>query len=164
MLLKGTRLGDIEISDDKIITFPFGLLGFEEMKHFVLLTPNPSIPFRWLQSTENPSLAFVVINPLVFHPKYDMKIPLQQLAVIDCEDAADMAVLVIVTIPEDPSKMTANLAGPLIINVKNRRGVQVILADESYSTEHPILQEFEALEGKSFQSVKDNLDHIATTY
>ncbi len=164
MLLKGTRLGDIEILEDKIITFPYGLLGFEEMKQFVLLTPNPSIPFRWLQSVDNPALAFVVINPLVFHPTYDMKIPAAQLNVIACEDIRDLAVLVIVTIPEDPAKMTANLAGPLLVNTKNMTGVQAVLGDESYSTEHPILKEFESLGDKPFQAVNDNLNRIVTTY
>ena len=164
VLIKGTRLGDIEVTEGKIITFPYGLLGFEKMKRYVLLTPNPSSPFRWFQSVDNPELAFVVVNPLVFHPTYDMKIPAAQLDVIACKDAKNLAVLVIVTIPEDPAKMTANLAGPLLINTKNMTGVQAVLGDEEYSTEHPILKEFEALGNKPFQAVNDNLNQIVTIF
>jgi len=164
LLIRKTRLGDIEVDDEKIITFPYGLLGFEDMRRYVLLSPNPTVPFRWLQSIENPGLAFVVVNPLVFHPRYDMKIPTAQLSVIECGSPEEIAVLVIVTIPEDPAEMTANLAGPLVINTKKRLGVQVVLGDETYSTEHSIVKEFQSLSNRPFESVKDNLEPIATNY
>ncbi len=164
MRLKGTRLGDIEVDDEKIITFPYGLLGFEDMRRYVLLSPNPTVPFRWLQSIENPGLAFVVINPLVFHPKYNMKIPAAQLSVIESGSPEEIAVLVIVTIPEDPAGMTANLAGPLIINTDKRLGVQAVLGDETYSTEHPVLKEFQSMGNRPFKPVKDRLDHLATPF
>ena len=163
-MLKGTRLGDIEIPDDKIITFPYGLLGFEEMKRYILLTPNPSIPFRWLQSVDNPALAFVVINPLIFHPEYNMQIPARQLAAIGAKQVSDIAVLVIVTVPENPEEMTANMAGPLLINTENRLGVQAVLGDEEYSTEHFIAHELRGLQGPHPHPVKDTLEQLAARY
>ena len=164
MLLKGTRLGDVEIADEKVITFPNGILGFEKMKRFVLLTPNPSVPFHWLQSVESPPLAFVTINPLVFHPEYKMSIPEAQLRVVQGDVDTEIAVLVIVTIPEDPEKMTANMAGPLLINARNRIGIQAVLGDETYSTHHLIIKELQE-SGKDAQyPVKDGLEQIATHY
>jgi len=164
VLLKGTRLGDVEIADEKVITFPNGILGFEEMKQFVLLTPNPSVPFHWLQSVENPSLAFVVINPLVFHPEYKMSIPEAQLRIVQNNTDTEIAVLVIVTIPEDPEKMTANMAGPLLINARSRRGIQVVLGDETYQVDHLIIKELQKSGKDARYPVKDGLDQIATHY
>lgn len=137
-----TRFGKIEVDEEAIITFSQGLFGFENYRQFVVLCLDEKSPFRWLQSLEEPSLAFVVIEPRHFMPDYAPTI-----SDVDAEAlalSADTPVLtfVIVTIPPGkPEEMTANLMGPIIINAVTRQARQVIVEDDCYSTKHSILQE-----------------------
>lgn len=134
--------GVVEIDERQIISFPDGILGFEDIRHFALLDSNEdNSPFKWLQACEETSLAFVVITPESFMTGYEPDISQSDLAAVDCVRAEDLLVLCIVTIPEDPAKMTANLQGPVIINREKRIGRQAISMSEKYSVRHFILEE-----------------------
>ncbi|QIB27509.1 flagellar assembly protein FliW [Caloranaerobacter azorensis] len=150
MLLNTKHFGQIEIDEDSIITFPDGLLAFEEQKRFVIIdNPDEEIPFKWLQSIDNPDLAFVIINPFLFKRDYEFDIPQSVVDRLAIEREKDVLVYSIVVVPEDITKMTANLVGPIIINLKNRLAKQIILEDKRYTTKHLILEEL----GKSNQEV-----------
>ncbi|SHH69837.1 flagellar assembly factor FliW [Caloranaerobacter azorensis DSM 13643] len=142
MLLNTKHFGQIEIDEDSIITFPDGLLAFEEQKRFVIINnPDEEIPFKWLQSIDNPDLAFVIVNPFLFKRDYEFDIPQSVVDRLDIEREKDVLVYSIVVVPEDITKMTANLVGPIIINLKNRLAKQIILDDKRYTTKHLILDE-----------------------
>ncbi|HHW13569.1 MAG TPA: flagellar assembly protein FliW [Firmicutes bacterium] len=144
MQVKSTRFGQFEVPEEKVLTFPDGLLGFEASKRFVILDHAPETPFKWLQSVDDPDLAFVIINPAEFMPDYAVELGRDDVVKLGLKDASEAAVYVVVVIPEDPSAMTANLQGPLVVNAERRLGRQVVLADGRYRTRHPILAELQS--------------------
>ncbi len=140
--IDSTRFGRIEVDEEAVITFSQGLFGFEGYRRFVILRLDEKSPFRWLQSLEEPSLAFVVIEPRHFMPDYAPTISDADVEALQLREDTPYLTFVIVTIPPGkPEEMTANLMGPIIINAATRMARQVIVEDEHYSTKHSILQE-----------------------
>lgn len=136
--IKTKNFGEIEIEEKQKIAFPQGILGFENQKEYYLIIKEDS-PFLWLQCSSDENLAFVLINPYLFMPDYNLKIGQKDWDVIDVKPEDDYLVFAIVTIPANPEEMTANLQGPVIINPKKRWGVQAISLDDNYSIKHLIL-------------------------
>jgi flagellar assembly factor FliW len=135
--------GVIEVDDRQRIRFPFGLLGFEKFKEYVLLDARQQ-PFYYLQSLDVPEVAFVLLDPFLFKPDYSPDIDDEELAAIGVERAEDALVFSIVTIPDDGSPMTANLMGPVVINRANRLARQTVLGGELWKTKHDIMSELAA--------------------
>lgn len=133
--------GEIEIDKEKIITFPEGLLAFEEEKEFVIINIDEESPFSWLQSINTSELAFVIMNPFFAFPDYEIIIPKRVQEKLKIEDEKDVAIYSIVVIPEDMEKMTTNLLGPIVINANKKLGKQIILDDDRYTTKHFIFQQ-----------------------
>jgi flagellar assembly factor FliW len=130
----------MELDERQRIRFPFGVLGFESLHDYALLDAEQA-PFYWLQSLEVVEIAFVLIEPRLFRPDYAPSVAPEELAEIGLQKAEDALVFAIVTIPEDPRQMTANLQGPLLINRENRTGRQSISLDPRWQVRHPILAE-----------------------
>ncbi|MCK9329386.1 MAG: flagellar assembly protein FliW [Candidatus Cloacimonetes bacterium] len=141
MKIYTTRFGEIEVNDNTVITFPSGILGFPDVKNYVLLDVDESSPLKWMQSTEEPSLAFVVTDPNLFKADYVINAHRSDLKDIEVEKAEDVVVLVLVTVPREPSRMTANLKGPVLINVKNNKAKQMIVDDVDYDIKYRLLSE-----------------------
>lgn len=140
--IDSTRFGRIEVDTDAVITFSQGPFGFENYRRFVVLCLDEKSPFRWLQSMEEPSLAFVVIEPRHFMPDYAPTISDADAEALGLDADTPVLTYVIVTIPAGkPEQMTANLMGPIVINAATRTARQVIVEDDCYSTKHSILQE-----------------------
>ncbi len=132
----------MEISERQIVTLQKGLFGFDGYSRFALLDSEQP-PFYWFQSLDDSEIAFVLVSPYVFRPDYNPGIAssdLEALAVESDKDE-DLLVFVIVTIPEEQSRMTANLQGPVVINRKKREGRQVISNDERWHVRHLIIDE-----------------------
>ena len=138
--------GQIEVNERQRITFPSGLFGFESFREYVLLDAEQQ-PFYWLQSLDVEQVAFILINPFVFRPDYEMNIDNEELLPIGVSDPGKAVIFSIVTIPSDDSPMTANLQGPLIINRDSRLGIQAVLTDSRWKTKHDILAELNTLKG-----------------
>ena len=135
MKVETTRFGSIEIDENKVLTFVKGILGFPEDRRFALLPHSEKSPFFWLQSLDSPDLAFVVINPALIVEDYNFEIPGDMESDLGLEDSGQAEVLVLVTFRRDNGrslKLTANLLGPLIINVDNRRACQAVLDPKEY--------------------------------
>lgn len=142
MRIDTTRFGEIEVEKDKLIEFPNGILGFPELKRYALLENNSDLPFGWLQAVDDKDTAFVVMDPLPIKPDYRLSIKEKEITDIDIMDESELCVLVILTIPSrDSQGITANLQGPLVINLANRKGKQVVLPDSGYTCKYPIFQE-----------------------
>jgi flagellar assembly factor FliW len=140
--IDSTRFGRIEVDEEVVITFPEGLFGFENYRRFVVLCVDEKSPFRWLQSLEEPSLAFVVIEPRHFMVDYTPTIADADVQALALSADTPYLTFVIVTVPPGkPEEMTANLMGPIIINAATRMARQVVVEDDCYSTKHSILQE-----------------------
>ncbi len=133
------RFGEITISSQDVIEFPQGIPGFAENKRFVLLKEGQG-PFFWLQSLEDPSLAFVVTNPLFFAPDYRIKLHRSQLRDIELEDLTKGEVWVFVSIRRDPFRVTMNLQAPVLVNRENGLAKQVLLPPEEYPLQYEILR------------------------
>jgi flagellar assembly factor FliW len=134
-----TRFGNITIDESRIIQMKGGgILGFEHLKRYVLLTQNEKIPFMWFQSIDDSSIAFVIINSFIIVPEYDLMISDNDTRFLEIESPDDVVVLSIVTIRSNPFKVTANLRAPLVINQKSRFGKQVILNEPDYPVQYSL--------------------------
>lgn len=115
-----------------------GFLGYKD--YIIILNEDEENPFHKLQSIEEPELSFIIINPFLFKPDYDFKLPESTIEKLDIEEVKDILVYSVVTIPqEDYTKITANLLGPIIINTKNNKAKQVALNENEYTTKHYIV-------------------------
>ena len=140
--VKTKACGIVNIDEKQRITFPHGLFGFESFKDYVLFDAEQQ-PFYWLQSIDVEQVAFVLINPFLFRPDYEMDIDNAELLPIGINDPGKAVILSIVTVPPDNGPMTANLQGPLVINRENKLGLQAILTDSRWKTKHDIIAELE---------------------
>jgi flagellar assembly factor FliW len=139
MQLQTTRFGNIDVDENRIIRFPAGLPGFTEARRFILLEHAPNNPFHWLQNVDDPSLAFVVIDPLLVEPGYGAFIPRAELESLQLKGAKEAVILSLVTIDRADREVTTNLLAPLVVNPVTRQGKQLILVDTNFSTKHGLV-------------------------
>jgi len=137
------KFGSIEIDEKKILTMPEGLPGFPGFERFVLLEDPKTVPFCWFQSIEEPYLALILTNPLLF--KKDYVVDLNDfIATREWEGikSEDLLIYVVVNISEREAetKITANLMGPIVINPKNNEVIQVVISDTDYSHQYNLLE------------------------
>ncbi len=146
-----TRLfGEIEVSEDKIITFPGGIIGFPEMQKFTLIydeEKGTNAGIRWMQSLDEASFALPVMDPLVVKEDYNPEVDDELLKGLGNIGPDNLLVLVTVTVPADLTKMTVNLQGPIVINVEERKACQVIIDGEDYPIKYPIYDILKARKG-----------------
>lgn len=134
--------GEIEINELQIIDFPEGILGFDFIKKFIIMdAEDEGSPFKWMQAFDEKDLAFVIIRPLDFMEEYELVIAQNDLDTVKSDNIDELLVFAIVTIPENPRKMTANLQGPIIVNPSKRLGKQAISLSDRYTVRHNILDE-----------------------
>ena len=136
--------GKIDITEDHLITIPEGLFGFENYTKYALVDSDYE-PFIWLQSCENPNLAFLIVDPFLISSIYETDIDDDTLAKIGITKPEDIIIMTIVTVPNNGAPITANFQGPIVINKKNHQCMQVILNDNRWSTKVNII---EALKSK----------------
>jgi flagellar assembly factor FliW len=136
-----TRFGDLDVDPSKIIDFPRGILGFEAHGRFVLVDQPEIQPFVYLQSLDDPALAFIVVDPRLVFPNYKVHVEPQEIADLNVRDVKSICMWVIVTVPSEVSKMSANLQGPILVNQENNCAKQVVLMRSSYTTRHYLMDE-----------------------
>jgi flagellar assembly factor FliW len=135
--VKTTRFGTLEIDDEKIISFPAGLPGFEKLHRFFILPVEKSEHIQWLQSADKPEIALLVIDPFQYFKGYSVEIPEPDLKYLQLENPADALVLTTITVPHNkPGCATANLVAPIVINTGQNKAKQVILNGSPYTTKH----------------------------
>lgn len=140
--VKTTRFGEIEVKAEDLLQLPAGLIGFPELKRYVLLDhDSKGSPFKWLQSLDDGAIAFVLINPLLFKPDFMVEVTETEVSELELRNEEDAVISVIVTIPTNPQNMTANLKAPLVFNLQNRLGKQLVLSNPAYTTRHNIMEE-----------------------
>ena len=135
--------GDIDISDDKVVTLDKGIIGFPDLKSFAIIYDESKVDsgVSWFQSLDEPAFAMPVVDPLVVIGRYDPAVAEKDIAALNITSEDDILVLVTMTIPKDRIEdMTVNLKAPIIINSVNRKGCQVILDDSSYEIKHRIYE------------------------
>lgn len=143
MKIETLRFGKIKIDVQNIITIPEGLIGFPDLKHFVLLSDDSEAKLKWLQSVDDGVMSFVLTDPLVFKPDYNVDFSTADIVDLQLENPDDAVVTVVITIPEDPCKITANLKAPIVFNKSIMIGKQIVLKNPLYTTRYLVQQEKE---------------------
>jgi flagellar assembly factor FliW len=141
--IKTTRFGTISIEEEKIIKMPFGMLGFPDKKRFIILQHQEKSPFFWYQSIDDPGLAFVITNPFLFIPDYniDLESTLKEMSWNGNGDKSYLELFVVVNIPRGmPQKMTGNFIGPVLVNSKVYEAVQMVISSSPYTHRFPLFR------------------------
>lgn len=142
VLVHSQRFGDVKVNARDVITFPDGILGFPFAKRFALLSLRQDLPLSWLQSLEEPDLAFVVINPKHVRPDYHPSVSKDDLAALGLKDLDAAELYALVSVSAGARRITANLLGPLVINPRLGIGRQVVSVGDDYTVKHDILEEW----------------------
>tara|TARA_B100001250_G_scaffold374312_1_gene361047 strand:- start:4338 stop:4796 length:459 start_codon:yes stop_codon:yes gene_type:complete len=137
---QNNRFGELTIALSDCLEFPNGIPGFERCKGFGLIEVEDETPFLRLLSLDEPQLAFVLLNPLLIWPDYDPNVGREELGRLGIEKIEQLAIYCIVTMSEDPTKVTANLQGPIYLNSETKQAKQMILVDDRYGTKHPLIE------------------------
>ncbi len=115
------------VNPDIVIDFPEGIPAFEDTKHYVFLCSDDVKPFCYLKSLDVQQLGFVCIDPFLVCPGFSVNLSSKEVVRLGLRDPSEALVLSFVTVVEDPTKTTANLLAPIIINIRELKGYQVIL-------------------------------------
>jgi flagellar assembly factor FliW len=128
MKWKNRQFGDLEFTDELVLTFPEGIIGFEECRRFILINDEDSQPFRWLVSIEDENLSFPLLNPQLVLPGYNA----------GKWQSGGSTVLVVASLGKEIEDATVNLRSPIVIANNERTARQIILEEESYDFQHPL--------------------------
>ena len=144
MVIETRDFGTVEIEDEKMIHFPEGIPGFDEYKDYVILYDNDGEKqelFSWLQCATEQSLAFPIVNPFQIMENYNPMIEDDLLKPLGEFTDDDLMVFLLVTVPSDVKKTSANMKAPILINTLNRRAMQVIVENDDYEIKHMLIEE-----------------------
>jgi len=139
MKIETKRFGEIEINEAELIVMKGSILGFGHLKRFAMVMHDDKTPLWWMQSVDDPSVAFVVINPFVVMPDYCPPVPKEDTDFLDIKNPQDMVLLSIVTVRSQPFRVTANMRAPILINAATRMASQIVLDDVDYSIQYDVL-------------------------
>lgn len=133
--------GIIDFNEEDVIVFKHGLPGFENLNKFVLMELDECFPFKILHSVEDENVGMVTISPFHVMSNYKIELSSSVLKELDIDNEEEVLVLSTVTLSSQISKITTNLKAPIIINLKNNLGYQIILDEDKYSIKHPFNKE-----------------------
>ena len=132
MEVQNTRFGTLNVDEEELITLDGGLMGFPKSLRYIMFPYSDDSSFFWLQSIEEPEIAFIVINPFDFFNDLVFEVSDDDAQSINLERGEDVEIFTLVTIPDGaPEEMRTNLAGPVVVNVANRQGRQILVKEFS---------------------------------
>jgi len=137
MKIETTRFGPVMVDPGRVITVPKGMLGFPLHKRFALIANGDASPFYWLQAIDEPGLAFVVCDPRLFVPDYEVDLKEDDRELLGLDDPSAATLLVVCNKVDD--LLTGNLQGPIAVNPDTRVGKQLVLCGKRWKTRHPLL-------------------------
>ena len=136
MIVASEQLGELDCDEQAILSFPNGLLGFEEHTRFAVVAADDDGSYSWLQSLDDAALAFLAIVPAIFFPDYAPEIPDADALELGISDPSHVQLLALVTVGEQA--VTANLLGPVVVNLRTRTAKQVVLSEQRYWVKEPL--------------------------
>lgn len=139
MLTIKSKFGLLELEEEDVINFEYGVPGLEHYKRFVLLQHQENSPFHWLQALDDEGIALVVINPFLLIPSFEFELGPEDVAELELDRPDDAQVWVVSVLRQPLQDSTVNFRAPIIINQRARKGKQVILQDERYAVRQPLL-------------------------
>jgi flagellar assembly factor FliW len=127
--IKTLQFGEINVEPDHVFVFDNGMLGFENLREFVLISEEETLPFKWLISMEEPEIGFPLLSPWHIDISYN---PGKEF------DLERQVIFVVVTLEDEKGLMTSNMKAPLVLNIEQQTGQQVILPTDKYSPNYVI--------------------------
>ena len=141
MKIKTVRFGEIEIEQERIFKFALPIIGFNELREYVILDLNKDSFFKWLQSVEDPALAFPVVSVFSLDVDYSIDIPDNAVEALKIKNVESLLVMNIASSPQDnPQGTTINLLAPIIFNLDEHLAGQVILSGSGYDISFPLFK------------------------
>lgn len=141
MKINTLRFGEIEIDKERVFSFLLPIIGFNELNKFVILDVNKDGFFRWLQSVEDPAIAFPIVSVFSLNIDYSIDLPDNVVETLRINDVEKLLVMNIASIPQDnPQGTTINLLAPLIFNLEEYLAGQVILSGSGYDISFPLFK------------------------
>ncbi|HLO63908.1 MAG TPA: flagellar assembly protein FliW [Azonexus sp.] len=123
--------GAVEVDPEKVITFPNGLVGFEQSKRFILAHDegNTQPTSYTLQSLDDPALALLIVDPETLGFNYELALSDVETALLQSPAADEVMVMQVLFKKEEGGKavITPSLHAPLVINTKARVGLQKVM-------------------------------------
>lgn len=132
-----TRFGEIEYDPKNLLHFPAGMIGFPMLRDFIVMPNKKKGPLFWIQSVDDPAIAFVLTDPNNFFPDYRVIPDESEKELLKIEEDDPCYVLAVVTVPPDQN-ITLNLSAPILFTPKSNRAIQIILEDNRYQTKTPL--------------------------
>jgi flagellar assembly factor FliW len=136
MIVNTASFGTLEVDPQDIYEFPYGIPGFEENLQYIIVQPDPSLPFCYFQSVDESSLSLLVCNPFIFFEDYDFQLTDTHQQELNITNEADIAIWSVVTIDKEHIGATMNLLAPIVVNVNEKKAKQIILHDSNYRVKH----------------------------
>jgi len=132
------RFGEFTFAEEEVLTFPWGLPGFPNHSRWIALNLDSQMNFVWLQSLDDLNVAIPTIDPWMIFENYDPKLPPYAFATLEIREAGEFAVLCVVVATTNAEEMTINLMAPIVVNLRNRKGRQIMLENSRYSVREPM--------------------------
>ena len=133
--------GEIEYNDKDKVTFKKGIPGFEELKEYILVDLKDYEPFKLLQSLDEENVGMIVTSPYEFFNDYEVKLNDEVIKSLNIKSEEEVLIITTVTLNSDPKKITTNLQGPIVINITQNLGEQIILDNSKYKVKEPLIKE-----------------------
>ncbi len=143
MQIQTTRFGSVTINEKDLISIPEGILGFNDLKKFVILEDPDDLIFAWLQSCDKAHVAFPILEPEMYMSDYKARLNKSDREALGLSEGQESRAFTIVTIPTDATLMTANLKAPIIVNSQKRIAKQVVTQENDHPIKHPIFAELQ---------------------
>ena len=141
MKFNTVRFGEIDIDKNRIFEFVLPIIGFDTLKKFVILEPGKETLFKWLQSVDDPTLAFPIISVSTLNIDYSIDLPDNVVDMLEVTSVDSLLVMNITSIPQDdPKGTTINLLAPLIFNVDTQKAGQIVLSGSGYDISYPMFK------------------------
>ena len=141
MIINTVRFGEVEVEECRIFDFVLPIIGFDSLRKFVIIDPSQDTLFKWLQSVEEPSLAFPIISVASLDYDYSIDLTDGVIKSLEITNAESLLVMNITSIPQDnPRGTTINLLAPLIFNLDNQTAGQIVLSGSGYDISHPMFK------------------------
>jgi len=138
MEINTTRFGNINLGDSLMINMRGPILGFEHLNRYILINQKEDSAFWWFQSVDDGAVAFAVVNPFLIKEDYAPELRDDDVALLEINDQSDVLLLGVVTIRYNPTQISVNMRAPIVVNLKQQLGKQIVLDDDSYDVQHRI--------------------------
>lgn len=129
-----TRFGEVEYNPENTLHFPAGLVGLPQLKNFIVMPNKKEGPLFWIQSVDDPQMAFILTDPTNFFLEYKIIPDDNEKVLLGIDSAENTLNLSVVTVSQN-KEISLNLAAPIIFSPDTNKAIQVILEGSEYSTQ-----------------------------